>query len=100
MSTRWMNRTATLLTIFSLAGAAGPYAPTHVKVDFSEFEYGWQYKRIRTDTSDEDCPESTAMLGPLSPRKYETRLAMMLRCSPVIECLEIAAFPPSRDSAA
>ncbi len=37
-----------------LAGAPGPYAPTHLKVDFSEFEYGFQYKRIRTDTSAED----------------------------------------------
>ena len=37
-----------------LAGAVGPYAPTHVKVDFSEFEYGFQYKRIRTDTTEED----------------------------------------------
>ena len=37
-----------------LAGAVGPYTPRHVKVDFSEFEYGFQYKRIRTDTSDKD----------------------------------------------
>src|SRR5437773_9656378 len=37
-----------------LAGAAGPYTPRHVKIDFSEFEYGFQYKRIRTDTSDKD----------------------------------------------
>jgi 5,5'-dehydrodivanillate O-demethylase len=37
-----------------LAGAAGPYAPRHVKVDFSEFEYGFQYKRIRTDTDEAD----------------------------------------------
>src|SRR5436190_2031153 len=37
-----------------LAGAAGPYTPQHVKVDFSEFDYGFQYKRIRTDTSDKD----------------------------------------------
>ncbi len=37
-----------------LGGAEGPYAPTHLKVDFSEFEYGFQYKRIRTDTSDQD----------------------------------------------
>ena len=32
----------------------GPYTPQHVKVDFSEFDYGFQYKRIRTDTSDQD----------------------------------------------
>jgi 5,5'-dehydrodivanillate O-demethylase len=37
-----------------LAGDTGPYAPRHVKVDFSEFDYGFQYKRIRTDTSEED----------------------------------------------
>jgi 5,5'-dehydrodivanillate O-demethylase len=37
-----------------LAGATGPYTPQHVKVDFSEFEYGFQYKRIRTDTTAED----------------------------------------------
>jgi 5,5'-dehydrodivanillate O-demethylase oxygenase subunit len=37
-----------------LAGATGPYTPQHVKVDFNEFEYGFQYKRIRTDTSDKD----------------------------------------------
>ena len=37
-----------------LAGATGPYTPQHVKVDFSEFEYGFQYKRIRTDTSERD----------------------------------------------
>ena len=35
-------------------GRNGPYAPHHVKVDFSEFEYGFQYKRIRTDTSEQD----------------------------------------------
>src|SRR5438067_7583977 len=37
-----------------LAGSTGPYTPRHVKVDFSEFDYGFQYKRIRTDTSAED----------------------------------------------
>ena len=37
-----------------LAGDTGPYTPQHVKVDFSEFDYGFQYKRIRTDTSDKD----------------------------------------------
>jgi 5,5'-dehydrodivanillate O-demethylase len=37
-----------------LAGAAGPYTPQHVKVDFNEFDYGFQYKRIRTDTTDKD----------------------------------------------
>ena len=37
-----------------LKGMTGPYAPHHVKVDFSEFEYGFQYKRIRADTSEHD----------------------------------------------
>ena len=37
-----------------LAGAAGPYTPGHVKVDFDEFEYGFQYRRIRTDTDEND----------------------------------------------
>ena len=37
-----------------LKGQNGPYTPKHVKVDFSEFEYGFQYKRIRTDTDAED----------------------------------------------
>jgi 5,5'-dehydrodivanillate O-demethylase len=37
-----------------LGGAAGPYVAQHLKVDFSEFDYGFQYKRIRTDTSEHD----------------------------------------------
>jgi 5,5'-dehydrodivanillate O-demethylase len=37
-----------------LAGKAGPYTPQHVKLDFAEFEYGFQYKRIRTDTDEND----------------------------------------------
>jgi 5,5'-dehydrodivanillate O-demethylase len=37
-----------------LKGETGPYAPQHTKVDFSEFEYGFQYKRIRTDTTEAD----------------------------------------------
>ena len=37
-----------------LDGATGPYAPRHVKLDFTEFEYGFQYKRIRTDTDEND----------------------------------------------
>jgi 5,5'-dehydrodivanillate O-demethylase oxygenase subunit len=37
-----------------LNGMTGPYAPHHVKVDFSEFDYGFQYKRIRADTSEHD----------------------------------------------
>jgi len=35
-------------------GKTGPYQPTHVRVDFTEFEYGFQYKRIRTDTDETD----------------------------------------------
>lgn len=37
-----------------LAGRTGPYAPTHIKVDFEEFEFGLVYKRIREDTSERD----------------------------------------------
>ena len=37
-----------------LKGNTGPYSPKHVKIDFTEFEYGFQYKRIRQDTNDED----------------------------------------------
>lgn len=37
-----------------LSGNTGPYAPTHVKVAFEEFEFGLTYHRIRQDTSDSD----------------------------------------------
>jgi len=37
-----------------LKGQTGPYSPKHLKVDFSEFEYGFQYKRIRSDTNEQD----------------------------------------------
>lgn len=37
-----------------LDGRAGPYTPRHKRVDFSEFEYGFQYKRIREDTDEND----------------------------------------------
>lgn len=37
-----------------LGGQTGPYIPTHIKVGFEEFEYGYTYKRIREDTSDKD----------------------------------------------
>jgi len=37
-----------------LGGTTGPYTPQHVKVDFNEFDYGFQYKRVRTDTSEKD----------------------------------------------
>ena len=39
----------------ALAGTTGPYTPhARASVDFSEFEYGFQYKRIRTDTDETD----------------------------------------------
>ncbi len=38
-----------------LRGDEGPYSPTHTKLDFKEFEYGFSYHRVRTDT-DEDNP--------------------------------------------
>ncbi|CAM5711379.1 hypothetical protein SFUMM280S_00107 [Streptomyces fumanus] len=37
-----------------------------------------------TATREEDWPVSTVRLGPWAPRKYETRLAMMLRWTPVV----------------
>jgi 5,5'-dehydrodivanillate O-demethylase len=37
-----------------LKGDTGPYSPKHVKVDFNEFDWGFQYKRVRTDTSEQD----------------------------------------------
>ncbi len=36
-----------------LAGKEGPYAPTHVKLGFDEFDHGFVYRRVREDT-DED----------------------------------------------
>lgn len=38
-----------------LRGDHGPYVPTHVKVEFEEFEYGFVYKRLREGES-EDSP--------------------------------------------
>lgn len=38
-----------------LRGDEGPYAARHLKLDFEEFEYGFVYKRIKEDTS-EDHP--------------------------------------------
>ena len=37
-----------------LDGRTGPYTPRHLRVDFSEFDYGFQYKRIREDTDEND----------------------------------------------
>jgi 5,5'-dehydrodivanillate O-demethylase len=33
-------------------GVAGPYSPTHLKLGFEEFDYGFAYKRVREDTSE------------------------------------------------
>lgn len=38
-----------------LEGRTGPYAPTHVKVAFEEFDHGFIYRRVREDT-DENNP--------------------------------------------
>jgi 5,5'-dehydrodivanillate O-demethylase len=38
-----------------LRGETGPYSPKHLKLDFAEFEYGFQYKRLR-ETMREDDP--------------------------------------------
>ena len=35
-------------------GKTGPYAPTHLKLDFEEFDHGFIYKRIREDTDEHD----------------------------------------------
>ena len=36
-------------------GAAGPYAPRHLRIDFDEFDWGITYKRVRENT-DENHP--------------------------------------------
>ena len=36
------------------AGKTGPYSPTHTRIDFEEFPYGFQYKRTRIDTDETD----------------------------------------------
>ena len=38
-----------------LEGRGGPYDPKHLKIGFDEFEYGFVYRRVRADTS-EDHP--------------------------------------------
>ncbi len=38
-----------------LGGKTGPYAPTHLKVDFDEFEFGYVYKRV-TEGQPENSP--------------------------------------------
>jgi 5,5'-dehydrodivanillate O-demethylase len=37
-----------------LGGKTGPYSPRHTKVDFDEFDYGFVYRRVREDTSEDD----------------------------------------------
>ncbi len=37
-----------------LTGKEGPYAPTHLKLGFDEFEHGFVYRRVREDTTEED----------------------------------------------
>jgi 5,5'-dehydrodivanillate O-demethylase len=37
-----------------LRNEIGNYSPTHVKVDFDEFEHGFTYRRIRVDTDETD----------------------------------------------
>ena len=44
-----------------------------------------------TATSEEDCPVSTVRLGPAAPRKYDSRLAIMPRCTPGMVCWVLLA---------
>jgi 5,5'-dehydrodivanillate O-demethylase oxygenase subunit len=37
-----------------LKGQNDPYSPPHRKIDFEEFAYGFQYKRLRRDTDESD----------------------------------------------
>jgi 5,5'-dehydrodivanillate O-demethylase len=37
-----------------LRGDDGPYGPTHVKLDFQEFEHGLVYKRVKENTTEDD----------------------------------------------
>lgn len=37
-----------------MRGAPGPYAPKHLKLNFDEFEFGFQYKRIREGMTEDD----------------------------------------------
>lgn len=47
----WMHANWSL----RLRGETGPYAPTHMKIEFEEFEHGFVYRRVRADT-DENHP--------------------------------------------
>jgi 5,5'-dehydrodivanillate O-demethylase oxygenase subunit len=46
----WMHRNWAT----RLEGRTGPYAPKHLKVAFDEFPYGFTYRRVTEDTSDDD----------------------------------------------
>jgi 5,5'-dehydrodivanillate O-demethylase len=37
-----------------LRGDDGPYGPTHIKLDFEEFEHGLVYKRVKENTTEDD----------------------------------------------
>lgn len=37
-----------------LGGQTGPYSPTHLKVAFDEFKYGFQYRRLREGMNEQD----------------------------------------------
>ena len=37
-----------------LKGEDGPYAPTHLKLAFDEFEHGFVYRRVREDTTEDN----------------------------------------------
>jgi len=37
-----------------LKGERSPYSPTHLKIAFDEFDYGFVYRRVRADTDERD----------------------------------------------
>jgi 5,5'-dehydrodivanillate O-demethylase len=37
-----------------LRGGTGPYGPTHTRIGFDEFDYGFVYRRVREDTTEDD----------------------------------------------
>lgn len=46
----WMHRNWSV----RLAGKTGPYAPKHVRLGFDEFEFGYTYRRVTEDTTEDD----------------------------------------------
>ena len=44
----WMHQNWSI----RLDGKTGPYAPTHLKVEFEEFRHGHIYRRVRSDTDE------------------------------------------------